>query len=750
MRRITPEILSMKRIVRSRRILVLTLVIFLLLFVPVAGKGEPRPRIGLVLSGGGARGLAHIGVLKVLEEMRIPVDVIAGTSMGSIVGGLYASGLSPAELEEIVTSVEWNKAFRDKPPLEEQPFRRKQDTQQYQIDFELGFKNGQFAVPRGFVQGQGLNYILTMALIHQAAVRDFDRLPVPFRAVAADIETGEAVVIGKGDLATALRASMSIPGVFAPVEMEGKMLVDGGIADNLPMDVARQMGADVLICVDIGTNLRPRDKLQSAGSITAQVMTILIQRNVSAQLATLRPEDILIKPELGDAGTTDFTKASTILKIGENAARAMKPQLAGLSRSDVEYAAYLRRQRQGSKEMPIIDEVKIVNKSGLSDAVLAAQVETQPGEQLDDKRLYQDLSRLYNLGTFERVDMRLEEDDQGKTGLTLTPVGKKWGQTNIRFGFSIDDNFQGSNAYTISAIINQMEMNRLGAEWRNEFQIGDLMRINSEFYQPLDASTHFFVAPLLSYQERNVNTFDAHGNTVVQYRVKMLKAGLDLGRQFDDWGEIRVGLRRGYGTYGVNIGDPSLGSENFNRGGTFAAFRYNTIDNFDYPQHGADANIIWQANLRQLGSDTSENSLLLSGTKAITWGDNTLLPRIEVQTMLNGDGLLQDSFSIGGFLNLSGHMADELSGQHTVLGSLVYLRKISHLGLGNLKMQMFWGGSVEAGNAWNRREDISFSTLMAAGSVFIGADSFLGPAYIGYGQAEGGQQMVYFSIGQKF
>ena len=740
----------MKRIDRSRRIPVLTLIIFLLLFVPVTGKGESRPRIGLVLSGGGARGIAHIGVLKVLEEMKIPVDVIAGTSMGSIVGGLYASGLSPAEMEKLVTSVEWNKAFRDKPPLEEQPFRRKQDTQQYQIDFELGFKNGQFAVPRGFVQGQGLNYILNMALIHQAVVKNFDRLPVPFRAVAADIETGEAVIIGKGDLATALRASMSIPGVFAPVEMGGKMLVDGGIADNLPMDVARQMGADILICVDIGTNLRPREKLQSAGSITAQVMTILIQRNVAAQLATLRPGDILIKPDLGDAGTTDFTKASAILKIGEETARTMQPQLAGLSRSDGEYAAYLRRQRRESKEMPVIDEVTIVNNSGLSDAVLAAQVKTKQGERLDGKRLYQDLSRLYNLGTFERVDMHLEEDDHGKTGLTLTPVDKGWGQTNIRFGFSIDDNFQGSNAYTISAIINQMEINSLGAEWRNELQIGDLMRINSEFYQPLDASTRFFVAPLLKYQERNVNSFDANGNRVVQYRVKTLGTGLDLGRQFGDWGEIRVGFRRSHGSYDVNIGDPSLGSGSFDRGGTFTALRYNTIDNFNYPQHGADANIIWQANLRELGSDISENSLILSATKVMTWGDHTLLPAFEVQTTLNGDGLIQDSFGLGGFLNLSGYTADELSGQHTVLGSLVYLRKISRRGLGNLKMQMFWGGSLEAGNAWNRRGDISLSTLQTAGSVFIGADSFLGPAYIGYGQAEGGHRMAYFSIGQRF
>ncbi len=753
MSRIAPYISSMNRIGRSRLTTLLTLVIFLLISFPAAGKSEgmpsSRPRIGLVLSGGGARGIAHIGVLKVLEEMKVPVDIIAGTSMGSIVGGLYAAGFSPAEMEKLVTSVEWNKAFRDKPPPEEQPFRRKQDTQQYQIDFELGFKEGKFAIPLGLVQGQGLNYILNMALIQQAKVKDFDLLKVPFRAVAADIETGEAVVIGKGDLATALRASMSIPGVFAPVEMDGKMLVDGGIANNLPMDVARQMGADVLICVDIGTPLRYRDKIQSATGITAQVMTILIQRNVAAQLETLREGDILIKPELGDAGTTDFTRAPEIMKIGEDTARLMTSRFAELSTSDAEYSAYIKVQRQESKKMPTIDDVKIVNTSDLSDKVLEAQIETKAGEKLDQNILHDDLGKLYNLGTFERVDMRLEEDG-GRTGLILTPVNKLWGQTNIRFGFSFDDDFRGSSAYTISAIVNQMELNSLGGEWRNELQIGDMLQINSEFYQPIDASTRFFIAPLLDYEERNVNLFDNEGNNLAQYRVKMIKVGLDLGRQFGNWGEFRIGFRRGYGAYRINIGDSSLDSGSFNQGGTFAAFRYNTIDNFNYPTDGTDASIVWHSNLSQMGAESSDNSLTINYTSAITWGDNTLLPGFMVQTIVNGDGLIQDSFSLGGFLNLSGYSAEELSGQHTALASLTYLRKISSAGLGNLKMQLFWGGSLEAGNAWNRRENISLSTLIAAGSLFVGADSFLGPAYIGYGQAEGGHGMFYFSIGQKF
>ncbi len=720
--------------------------------VPGAAAAPPvegRPRIGLVLSGGGARGIAHIGVIKVLEEMRIPVDIITGTSMGAIVGGLYAAGLSPAELEALVTSVEWNEAFRDKPAPQEQPFRRKQDTQQYQVDFELGFKKGHFTLPMGLIQGQNLNHILNMALIHKATVRDFDRLHIPFRAVAADIETGEAVVLGKGDLVTALRASMSIPGVFAPVEAEGKLLVDGGIADNLPVDVAREMGAEVLICVDIGTSLRPRAKLQSATSVTAQVMTILIQRNVAARLKTLREQDILIQPDLGDAGTTDFSRALSILKVGEDKARAMQSRLARLSQPPDAYLAFLKRHRHDPKTMPTLDEVRIAPYPGLADKVLAAQVETKAGGKLDEQRLQADMMRLYNLGVFERVDMSLEEKN-GATRLVLNPVGKSWGQTNIRFGFGFDDNFRGYSTYSISMIVNQMEMNTLGAEWRNEFQIGDLPKVKSEFYQPLDASTRYFIAPLVEYRESNINLFNARGDNVVQYRLKYLHGGVDVGRQFGNWGEVRLGVRRGYGAYRLNIGDPALDSGSFNRGGIYTALRYNTLDSFNFPRQGTDANLVWQFNLRQMGSDTSDSGLILTWNRALTWGDNTLVPGISVQTMINGDGNMEDAFTLGGFLNLSGYSSGELSGQHTALGRLVYLRRIGRLGLGNFKLQMFLGGSAEAGQVWDRREDITFSSLSAAGSVFVGADSFLGPAYIGYGQAEGGRGTVYFSIGQKF
>lgn len=323
---------------------VAVLLISLLTALPAAAGTAPeqnRPRIGLVLSGGGARGAAHIGVLKVLEELRIPVDVITGTSMGAIVGGFYAAGSSPAEIEAMVNSMEWNEAFRDRPPLEDYSFRRKEDSANYLIRFDAGVRDGNLALPRGLIQGQNLNFILKSRLIHTATVTDFGRLRIPFRAVAADIETGEAIVLGAGDLAMAIRASMSIPGVFAPVELDGRLLVDGGIADNLPVDVARSMGADILIVVNIGTLRRPKDKLTSAMTITAQVMTIFIQKNTDAQIATLRKGDLLLQPVLGDIGSSDFAKAPEAIRIGEEEARRSIPHLAGLSLPPAAYENWL-------------------------------------------------------------------------------------------------------------------------------------------------------------------------------------------------------------------------------------------------------------------------------------------------------------------------------------------------------------------------------------------------------------------------
>ncbi|PKN87770.1 MAG: hypothetical protein CVU51_05125 [Deltaproteobacteria bacterium HGW-Deltaproteobacteria-1] len=380
--------------------LFLGMVTGVLLFAVVDARAETTaeegcPRIGLVLSGGGARGMAHVGVIQVLEEMKIPISFIAGTSMGAIVGGLYAAGMSPAEMEKVVTSMEWNEAFKDKPPPSELTFRRKKDAVEYLIDIDLGFKNGKFQIPKGLLQGQNLNLILKSLLFHTEGIDDFDKLNIPFRAVATDIETGEAVILGKGELVKAIRASMSIPALFAPVEIDGKMLVDGGIANNMPIDIARQMGADIVIAVDISTKLSSRDQLTSSIEITDQLTNILVQRNTTSQIKRLRAEDILITPDMENISSGDFFKAIEAVRVGRKKAEEMKPHLARFTAADADYLAYLKVQRHIDREMPVIDSVEVVNKTSLPTGLIDAQIDIKPGTKLDLSQLKRNINRIY-------------------------------------------------------------------------------------------------------------------------------------------------------------------------------------------------------------------------------------------------------------------------------------------------------------------------------------------------------------------
>jgi len=710
--------------------------------------GRKRPRIGLVLSGGGARGMAHIGVLKILEEMRIPVDVITGTSMGAIVGGLYAAGLSPDDLEKLVTGMDWDNAFTDKPEVDELAFRRKEDSQNYKINVDLGYKDGKFAMPKGLIQGQNLNIQLKKLLLHTANLQDFDALRIPFRAIATDIETGEQVVLRSGDLAQAMRASMSIPGVFAPVEIDGRLLVDGGIANNLPADIARQMGAEMIIAVDIGTALRSRGNLSSAASITAQVMTILIQKNVQAQLLAMNVQDILVQPALGDIGTTDFSKAVRAITIGYDKAHQMREILAPLAIPPDAYSQYLARQRKGRTDNPVIDYVRVENHSPLSPLVLAAQIETWPGKALNTETLIKDLKRLYGLDTFERVDFRLEQR-QKQTGLVFTADEKSWGDTFIKFGFGMADNFKGESTYSIAASITKAQLNALGGEWRTEMQIGESPRFFTELYQPITTSTRFFINPQLEVRQHNVNIFN-NDSMVAKYLVRYIQVGLGVGRQLSNWGEMRLGVWRAYGSYHVNIGDPEMGSDSYNRGGLIASFTFNTLDKFDFPTRGALASFTVSNNLEALGSDNNLNSLILSMQFVKTWGKYTFIPGMVYSGYYNSETAIQDSYSIGGFFNLSGYFPNQLSGQCTGITRMIFYRNMGSLGLGSMRNQFYLGGSVEAGNAWTKREDISWDTLIYAGSAFLGLNTFLGPVYLTYGMAEGGHQAIGLYIGQHF
>jgi NTE family protein len=708
-----------------------------------------RPRVGLVLSGGGARGVAHVGVLKVLEELRVPIDAIAGTSMGAVVGGLYASGMRAGEIERLINSVNWQDAFQDRPQRAELGFRRKQDDRNFLVRYSLGWQNGKLTFPRGFVQGQKLHQLLRKATLQVADVQDFDRLPIAFRALATDLETGEGVVMKSGDLVTAMRASMSAPGVFAPVERDGRLLVDGGLVHNLPIDIAKQMNVDVLIVVDVSFPLYKRDQLESPLEITNQSFAILVRQRTLEQIQQMQPQDILITPELGRVSSADFSRVRQALRAGVGAARAQREKLELLALNEEQYLVWQASHRPQTKDDALVQFVRTDEVSKRYEPLVEAAMDNVVGRPLDKDRIGRKLSELYALDRFETIDYSLVEDNDQR-GLEFHLKPKSWGPNYVRMGLNLEDDFEGSSRYNAAVRFIATELNLRGGEWLTDAQIGDNPRFFTEFYQPITWNQRYFIAPQIDFEIRNLYQRNAEGERIAQYRVRTLDGGLDVGRQFHNWGELRLGLRRGEGRTRVLVGDPALPEGHFSRGGYFARLSYDKLDSIYFPRHGQQFRLEWRAEREDLGADAHVDTVDMSWLLARSFDRHTLIFWTDMGTTVDDVSTPQDFFTLGGFFNLSGLGPNALSGPHYGISRLIYYRQIGRPGPGVLDFSTYAGFSLEAGNVWQDRDDASFDSLRTDGSLFLGVDTLLGPLYLGAGFGEGGKRAFYLFLGRTF
>jgi NTE family protein len=708
--------------------------------------GADRPAIGLVLSGGGARGAAHVGVIKVLEELNIPIDCITGTSMGSIIGGLYAAGMTTDQLDHTLRTLDWDDALQDDPKREDRPFRRKREDDEFLVQASPGISDsGEVKLPSGFIQGQKLGLVMKELTLPVARIDDFDQLSIPFRAVATDIVTGHEVVLGSGDLATAMRASMSVPGAFSAVEIDGKLLVDGGMANNLPVSVAREMGADIIIAVDISTPLATRDEIKNVLSVTTQLAGFLTNANAEVSRASLTENDILILPDLGDITSADFNRAGEAIPTGRVAAEEKMPELHRLAIPEEQFAAHVAARGQRVEEPPIIEFVRIDNRSRISDDVIKARLRIRIGEPLDVPSLEKDLNNIYGHELYESVHYDIVEEN-GKTGVVVTAAEKSWGPNYLQGGLALEGNFSGSNSFTIAASYTRTAMNRLGGEWRTIVQLGSERRLFTEWYQPLDINTRWFVNPIFEWQSRNINVFDS-GNKLAEYDVSQTGIGLEAGRELGFWGELRGGVRWSTGEADLEIGDPALGSGDFDKGEGFLRLSLDTLNNAYFPRTGASGGIEFLSGLDALGADSEYEQVLATGLKAFPFGDrNSLILGAQFNTTLDEDAPIESLFRSGGFLRLSGFEENELTGQHLGLVEAVYLRRINDFNL----LPTYLGASLELGNAWDDTSDISWDTALAAGSLFLGVDTFFGPVYLGYGYTEGGNHAGFLFLGNPF
>jgi NTE family protein len=713
-----------------------------------AQQEEERPRIGLVLSGGGARGAAHVGVLKVLDEMRVPIHAIAGTSMGAVVGGLYASGLSAVEIERLIRSLNWQDAFQDRPPREELGFRRKQDNREFLVRYALGVTEEGFVLPRGLVQGQKLEQVLRDAALPVAEIQDFDRLPIPFRAVATDLETGQAVIMDSGDLVTAMRASMSAPGVFAPAQRDGRLLVDGGLVENLPIDIARAMDVDVVIVVDVSFPLFVREELNSPLNVTNQAFAIMIRGRTLEQRQKLTRSDLLIEPLLGRFPSADFGRVPQALRAGETGARDAHARLAELALDESSYRMYLARRAARATETPVIEFVRADARSAQHAPLIEATMSDLVGRELDKKLVRSRLSSLYALDRFETIDYTLVEEN-GRTGLELDLRRKSWGPNYVRFGLNLEDDFAGNSRYNAAMRLIMTELNALGGEWLADLQIGENPKVFTEFYQPLSLTSRYFIAPQFDFEERSVFELNDR-DRIAEYRVRTVQGGLDVGREISNWGEIRLGVRRGEGRSRVLIGDPTLPTDEFQRGGYFARFSYDKLDSIFFPRHGQQFEFEWRGERDNIGADQDFDGFTSSWLIARSFDRHTLIFSMDAGTTVDAAPTPENFFSLGGFLNLSGLPPGFLSGPHYGIGRLMYYRRVGRGGEGVLDLPAYAGVSIEAGNTWMTRDEMSVSDLRMDGSIYFGVDTPLGPVYLATGFDEDGDKAFYLFLGRTF
>ncbi len=711
-----------------------------------------RPRIGLVLSGGGARGAAHVGVIRMLEQMHIPIDAIAGTSMGAVVGGLYAAGLSGDEIERVFRELDWQEMIRDRAPRRDLAYRRKQDDRNILAKGALGVNaSGGVVLPLGLVQGHRITQVLRDATVRVADVQDFDRLPTRFRALATDLETGEAVVMGEGDLVTVLRASMSAPGVLTPVERNGRLLVDGGLVDNLPVELARSMGVDRLIVVDVSFPLARRDGLGSAFDITNQMVGIMVRRGTLASKQHLQPGDVLIEPDLGAMTAIEFGRMPQVMEQGKTAALAQAPALAALSLPAADYEQYVAQRARTAEPVVQVAFVRPDAQSQEEARRVEAVFGDLAGKPFDRPELQQRLASQYRLDDFESIDYRIARDSNGERGLEIDLRRKSWGPAFLRLGVGMVNDYEGGATANAAAQLRVTRLNALDAEWIIDGQIGEEPKLQTEFYQPLSLRLPYFVAPGFRYEETTLQIVDDEGRRLGRYRTRDTEVSLAVGAELSNWGEVRVGLRRGDGSSRVLIGDPGLPTTSFDLGGAFVNFGYDRLDSGYFPKQGQAFRASWLADRESLGATRDADILHASWQLARSRG------RYSVVWSMDGGSALDDQvvspqelFTLGGLFDLSGLTPGAKVGtQYGIARAIVY-RRVSRGGTGFFEFPAYIGFSVEAGNVWATRDDVDFGDLETGGSLFLGAESPFGPVYLAAGLASGGERAFYLYLGKTF
>lgn len=715
------------------------------LLVALPAAAEPaRPKVGLVLGGGGARGAAHIGVLEVLEQLRVPVDCVAGTSMGALVAGAWAAGLSPAQMRQALDRADWADMFLDTADYADLSLRNKRLSQRFLPGSETGLKNGSAITPPGMVLGQKIKLFFNQLVRADRGEPQIEELPLQLSIVATDIATGERVVYRDGSLTQAMRASMSVPGLMAPLEYRGRKLVDGGLVDNLPVrEVRERCGAEVVIAVNVGSPPLPAEQITGLLSITAQMVALLTEQNVALSLNSLKEADLLIRPELTGITAGDFTLHNKAADSGRAAAEVVQQRLAALAVDEIAWAAWRQRVAVREREVPRIDEVVVAGLLRVDETLVRRQIGQQPGQPFDAARLARDLGRAFGDGHYEWLDYSVQRIG-GRQVLRVQPVEKSWGPDYLRLGLQLESNLSQGSSYQLRAGYQRTWLNRLGGEMLITGELGSASGLALDLYQPLDPMQDYFVELQAEYRRERTDYWVLESR-IAEYRTERRRLDLTAGINLPRLGQLRAGWREGRARQELETGlnifaavPPRDG------GGTLVALEMDRLDRLYFPRSGWAARASWFSSRGEAEGDYSRIATELRAAVPVQrW---VLAGRAAWVASPRGDLPLDEAGRLGGFLNLTGFASGQLLGDDVLYGHVRAERIIGSLPLG-LRGDMRLGLALEAGRVGTPYTLQKKNGTLHSVALYLGGETPFGSAYVGLGRGSGGALNAYLFIG---
>ncbi len=720
---------------------------------PAAGPERAstgRPRVGLVLAGGGAKGGAHVGVLKVLEELNVPIDCVVGTSMGALVAGGYASGIPAKDLEKFMLGINWPKVVGGVGLWEEEPIEQKRAGVTFSNDLDMGLRDGKVIMPGGLINTSGIDDLLRSYVANARAVANFDQLPIPYRAVATDMVSGQMVVLAQGDLATAMRASMAIPGAFAPVHIDQYILNDGGMVRNLPIDVGRELCADVVIAVNLVKQPTTPDKLATATQLAGRAMDVMLEANVELQLQTLKPTDVRVDVHVGDIGTADFTRVPETIPLGEKSALAVADQLKRYSVPPAEYTAWRQRVTSSQGIEARVADVKFEGLENVNPEYLASLSTVRPGSTVNNEKISSQSRRMSTVDDLETVGYRLDGDPKNPT-LVWLPKEKSWGPNYLKFDLGLYASQEGDSGFIIYAKQERRWLNELGLQWRNELQLGYNNLLSSSLYQPLDVAQRTFVQPkVFATQDWEYIYFE--GDRIANYLFQDVGGEVDFGLNFGHTAQLRAGYLYVDRKVEVDTGSTQLPNLKTADAGLVVMGTWDTRDSAFAPTRGVAAALEYYDASDSLGSERDWRRIEAGARLALPVRSDVIWLAAAGGSNLGSDLPVDRYFTIGGPGSFPGlQLAEYRAPEYwTVSGS--YLWKLADLQTVRGEA-IYLGGQLQTGEIanWVVDNEVLSEPVMKpiyGGSVYLVGRTPVGPLTLGLGGTSTNAWSVWLTVGR--